>query len=329
MKARRFLILSDPPSVLRKTLFTLCQNQQSLASIFSKILSENLDWKPLQLCGQPYRMKKRALMIFFACICTLAVHAGDPNPSPTPLRHAHAHNDYLHERPLLDALAHGFCSVEADIYLVNGELLVAHDRDKVRADRTLQSLYLDPLRDRVRNNSGRVYPIGPPLILLIDVKSDAEATYLVLRDVLKNYSEMLSAFVEGGGMLFKGVTVIISGNRARQLMAEEKLRYAALDGRLDDLKQNPPMSLIPLISDNWSLIFKWRGIGPMPETEKKQLREIVGKAQVQGRKVRFWGTPDTEVVWRELESAHVDLINTDNLDGLQRFLTASQLQTPK
>ena len=67
-----------------------------------------------------------------------------------PLARAHAHNDYEHERPLLDALSHGFTSVEADIYLVGGELLVAHDPEDVVPGRTLQNLYLDPLARRVR-----------------------------------------------------------------------------------------------------------------------------------------------------------------------------------
>jgi hypothetical protein len=39
---------------------------------------------------------------------------------PVPLTRAHAHNDYLHARPLFDALDHGFCSVEADVWGVNG-----------------------------------------------------------------------------------------------------------------------------------------------------------------------------------------------------------------
>ena len=39
---------------------------------------------------------------------------------PKPLGQAHAHNDYYHKRPLLDALSHGFCSVEADVFLKNG-----------------------------------------------------------------------------------------------------------------------------------------------------------------------------------------------------------------
>src|SRR5438093_5049824 len=77
----------------------------------------------------------------FPCVSSAA-------PTPLPLLHAHAHNDYEHARPLLDALEHGVCSVEADIYLVDGQLLVAHDRQKVSPTRTLQALYLDPLTER-------------------------------------------------------------------------------------------------------------------------------------------------------------------------------------
>src|SRR5262249_40240292 len=89
-----------------------------------------------------------------------------------PLRHAHAHNDYLHHRPLLDALDHGFCSIEADIFLVSDQLLVGHERRDLRPERTLEKLYLDPLRERVKANGGRVYPGGPAFYLLIDVKTE-------------------------------------------------------------------------------------------------------------------------------------------------------------
>jgi len=49
---------------------------------------------------------------------------------------AHAHNDYQHKRPLLDALDRGFCSVETDVHLVDGQLLVAHTRSGVKPERT-------------------------------------------------------------------------------------------------------------------------------------------------------------------------------------------------
>ena len=74
----------------------------------------------------------------------------------TPLPHAHAHNDYEHARPLLDALAHGFCSVEADVFLRDGRLLVAHTPLDLKPERTLERLYLDPLRQRVRANGGQM-----------------------------------------------------------------------------------------------------------------------------------------------------------------------------
>src|SRR5256885_2951300 len=53
----------------------------------------------------------------------------------------HAHNDYEHPHPLFDALDAGARSVEADVFLVNGKLLVAHSWVDVRPERSLQSLY--------------------------------------------------------------------------------------------------------------------------------------------------------------------------------------------
>src|SRR6266513_381993 len=94
------------------------------------------------------QLNVRVLWCIFGA-CSQAAFA-----SPAPLLHAHAHNDYEHSRPLFDALDHGFCSVEADIYLVDGQLLVAHDREKVSATRSLQALYLEPLRQRVQQNHG-------------------------------------------------------------------------------------------------------------------------------------------------------------------------------
>ena len=91
--------------------------------------------------SEPVKLDK-SLVIAIACMLLVSTRTY----AQSPLDHAHAHNDYVHARPLLDALDRGYGSVEADIYLVDGALLVAHARDSVRADRTLESLYLAPLR---------------------------------------------------------------------------------------------------------------------------------------------------------------------------------------
>jgi hypothetical protein len=267
---------------------------------------------------------KQALYLTLAIglMVPFALGADQVQTPPAPLNRAHAHNDYEHKRPLLDALNQGFCSVEADVYLIGGQLLVAHDRDKVAPERTLQALYLDPLRQRARHNGGRIYRNGPTMTLLVDIKSEAEATYAALRDQLKAYSDIVTTFSPDNTET-RALTVIVSGNRPRKTMAEEPIRYAALDGRLDDLNAGESKHFIPLISDNWSQLFKWRGLGPFPADEQTRLQQIVEKAHRQGRRVRFWAAPDQALGWRALLEAKVDLINTDNLTGLKDFLLAN------
>jgi hypothetical protein len=258
------------------------------------------------------------LLLFLSC-------ASQPIVAPVmPLTQAHAHNDYRHDRPLLDALANGFTSVEADVFLIDDDLYVAHDRREITAERTLRSLYLDPLRKRVRKNGGRVYANGPQVTLLIDIKSEAVSTYKALDKMLAEYRDVFTSFGPDGRR-DRAVIAIISGNRPYELMASQSIRYAAYDGRLSDLQSEAGADLVPLISDRWTTHFKWRGENEMPAEERRKLREIVRVAHEKGRRVRFWATPDEpsparEALWSELVAAGVDLINTDDLEGLKEFL---------
>lgn len=249
---------------------------------------------------------------------------------PRPLWRAHAHNDYEHPRPLLDALDHRFGSVEADIFLVDGQLLVAHDPVDLDPARTLESLYLDPLAARVRAHHGSVYKgHRRPFQLLIDIKTEGSSTYLALDQHLKRYKHLFTTYAHGR-VRPGAVTAVISGDRAaRAPMEAQTVRHAFYDGRLADLVgRNPaPASLIPLISDNWTLNFTWQGVGAFPEAERAKLRTIVSTAHERGRQVRFWATPDLpgparDVLWGELVAADVDYLNTDDLAGLAGFLDA-------
>ncbi len=238
---------------------------------------------------------------------------------PKPLTRVHAHNDYRHTRPLLDALEQGFCSVEADVHLVDGELLVAHDRSQVKPGKTLQALYLEPLRERVRTYAGRVYPAGPEFTLLVELKGDWQTSYPVLHRILHGYTNMLTAF-RNDKKETNAITVIITGHRSREMFQGQTIRYAALDGDLVDLDSRDPATLIPWISANWAPQFKWRGTGPIPEAERLKLQHIVARAHGQGRRVRFWGAPDQPAFWKEIVEDGVDLINTDDLEGAAKFL---------
>jgi Glycerophosphoryl diester phosphodiesterase family len=275
----------------------------------------------------------RVIAVFLSLIAMIASTASAQAEHPTrvkPLAEAHAHNDYLHTRPLFDALDQGFTSVEADIFLVDGQLLVAHDPVDLRPDRTLQSLYLDPLRARVLANHGKVYP-GKPVgfQLLIDIKTTGVATYAELDRVLRSprYAFLFTTFV--AGHVHKGpITAVVSGDRDRAGMTAQRVRFAFYDGRIldaTDLGPGADARLAPLVSDNWTKVFTWRGTGPMPAAERARLHEIVSTAHDAGQRVRFWETLDTpgparDAIWRELLAAGVDHINTDDLAGLASFL---------
>ena len=291
----------------------------------------------------PHVVRKRRVLILVIVLASWALaFVGQPSASLAEpdgtssdhstdslgLERAHAHNDYEHDRPLYDALDHGFKSVEADIWLVDGELVVAHDPEDVpqaaEQGRTLQALYLDPLRERIKENSGSVYEGDPDYFtLLIDIKSDAVPTYLALHEELRRYQAMLTRF-RPSGVKDGAVTAIVSGNRPRELMQQQTVRYAAYDGRMSDLGVATDQTFVPLISDNWTRNFTWQGVGPMPEAEREKLRGIVETAHENGQRVRFWATPETpgarEAVWRELLAAEVDYINTDYLQALHTFL---------
>jgi hypothetical protein len=257
--------------------------------------------------------------------CLLLALAAPSAGAQHPLDRAHAHNDYEHARPLLDALDRGFASVEADVHLVNGELLVAHDRDSVRAGRTLESLYLEPLRQRMLLGGGRVFPGRAPIMLLIDVKSDADSTWPVLDATLRRYADLLTR-TSGDTVVDGAVLAVISGNRPISALRAARERYASIDGRLPDLARGgrAEARVVPLVSDAWKEVTDWRGDGPVPNALRRRLARLAARAHAEGRLLRFWGTPDREPVWRVLRDAGVDLIGSDDLDRLARFLSAGR-----
>lgn len=259
------------------------------------------------------------IIVFILGMVVVMVWASAAESGPAVLTRAHSHNDYEHERPLLDALDLGFCSVEADIHLVDGALLVAHDRDKVDASRTLESLYLKPLWARFEEKGGHIYGDPAPFTLLIDIKSDGAETFRALHEVLAAYAGMLTQFTDEATTA-GAVTVIISGNRATEEILAARPRYAGIDGRLADLEGPLNPHQYPLVSDHWFRHFKWAGTGDMLPSDVEKLNATVARAGELGVRLRFWAIPQHEAVWGRLYDAGVDLLNADDLAGLQVFL---------
>lgn len=248
----------------------------------------------------------------------------------TPLLNGFAHNDYRHKHPLHDALDNGFTNIEADIFLKNNKLIVAHVFPYFKGKRTLENLYFRPLSERIAENNGQVYAnYNKPVILMIDIKTDASNTYEVLKPLLEKYSSMLTRF-EDGKIIYGAVTVVLSGHKPYDMIGNEQNRLAFIDEDLRKVSRDSTMSnMFTMASCKYSRMLRWDGKGVFPISERNRLCTFVAMAHRMGEKVRLWASPDRKAVWDELLKCGVDLINTDRLVTLRKYLNSNNVTLAK
>ncbi|MBD8487329.1 alkaline phosphatase [Echinicola sp. CAU 1574] len=212
----------------------------------------------------------------------------------------HSHNDYLQEVPFWTAYANNCASIEVDVILKNGRLMVAHEEESIEDGKTLESLYLEPIRQ------AKKLKIGPGLDfqLLVDLKTDASSTMPVLMDILGKYEDVLA-----NGDL--GVQVVVSGNRPQ---IEDYKNYTDLvffDYQSTDLSTDLPWEKIALVSLPYRSLSVWNGKGRIVEEELQKLKSVITKVHEAGRPIRFWGAPDSKSAWKAFYDLGIDYINTD------------------
>jgi len=104
----------------------------------------------------------------------------------------HSHNDYWRDVPLYSGISAGCISTEADVWLYDGELFVGHDLASLTHNRTMDSLYIQPILEILnrQNPTTDFQPHGNTsmngvfdtdrdqvLTLLIDLKTDGVRTF--------------------------------------------------------------------------------------------------------------------------------------------------------
>lgn len=254
------------------------------------------------------------------------------NPAPagfapkSPLARAHAHNDYLHNRPLWDALGQGFASVEADVWYHGGALLLGHTLLGTALGRSLEDWYVKPLAAWVRAHGGEVFPgWGGQLTLLIDIKENGPESLRAIEAMLSNYADILW-HVDNSVGVPGPVRVIDSGNRPLNAILGNSVRYGSFDGHMSDFTGTAQPLVYPLFSESWA-DWGWQGYGTMPNDQFTRLAQFAQSAESQGARARLWGQPMTfaqqrENVWKTQLDAGIHLINADHLEHLREFILA-------
>lgn len=225
---------------------------------------------------------------------------------------AHSHNDYEQPHPFYAAWNQSFGSIEADIFLEKGELLVAHNREELTRHRSLDSLYLQPLQRCLLNNHGYVYTdSNRRLQLMIDIKTDAIATLNRLVEKLQGYPVLLNS---------PSLKIVISGSRPAPSAFSSWPPWILFDGDLQKDYTEEELQKIEMISDNFHRYSSWQGEGELPGKDRKLILDLIGKVHKLHKKIRFWNAPDSPTAWKTFMELEVDYINTDHIEQLAAFL---------
>ena len=251
--------------------------------------------------------KKIFYLLFFANLLSITVFAQQRKYT---VADAHAHNDYMHPIPFYTAWNAGFGSIEADVFPVNGVLLVAHSKKALQPQRTLDSLYLNPLLKELEKNADR------KVNLLIDIKENYKETLQLL---LKELAP-LRKYLFSGKDLNKPVTILISGERPPPAEYKNYPNYIFFDDDLRLVHTPEEWKRVGLVSLSFERYSRWSGEGNLADSDKKVLTNVIDSVHHAGKKIRFWAAPDNENSWLIQMKLGVDLIGTDQLQALSVFL---------
>ncbi|MDP9081234.1 MAG: alkaline phosphatase [Bacteroidota bacterium] len=222
---------------------------------------------------------------------------------------AHSHNDYKNSVPFYRAYDAGLGSIEADVFAVNGQLMVAHDDKDITPERSLKAMYIDPLALKLKQDTAR------KLRLLIEIKRDYTVTLPLVMEELKPLSQYFDYPGHAGRL-----SIVMTG---KVPPGSVMLNYPAwLNFDVDHVGgfTIPQLTKIGLVSVPFSRYSKWDGTGNLDQESIGRLNSIIDSAHAAGKKIRFWDTPDNPVCWKELIELHSDVIGTDKINELADFL---------
>ena len=288
---------------------------------------------------------------------------GDITHNVTPLN-CHSHNDYRRSAPLYEALHYGCTSIEADIWLTNktddSELYVGHSMSSLKQDRTLRSMYINPLlelldatnRNETSSQAKGVFHTAPAqaLVLLIDIKNKPGQSF----DALTKHIEPFRArnyltHHNGSALISSPLTIVMSGSTpyASILAQPSTKRDIFFDAPLNSL--TPPLTK-PSESDSPATheIFEdyntttslyasaslrlLLGQSPFPfffpwsptSRQLKGVRSATAAAHARGLQVRWWDTPvwprTRGWLWGFLVREGADVLSVDDMGAVSSWL---------
>lgn len=227
----------------------------------------------------------------------------------------HSHNDYAQRVPFYQAYAQQVSSIEADVFLHDGQLLVGHDVEDLRADMTFEALYVEPIVTLFARNGGRAFrDSDQTLQLMVELKSETDPTLRAVAALLGRWPEVFDPEVNPAA-----VRVAVTGRVPAPEAFDRYPRFLGFDGAWDADYTPEQLERIALISTNFRDFSQWNGKGTIIPAEKERLEQVIDRAHEQSKPVRFWNAPEGTTVYYTFYDMGIDYINTDKPEVCAAF----------
>ncbi|MDR2414388.1 MAG: alkaline phosphatase [Odoribacteraceae bacterium] len=258
---------------------------------------------------------KQSIFILSVLFTLAAFRAAGQERAYSANENVHAHNDYNNPLPFYTAYGRRVASIEVDVFLVDGELLVAHVPAELDRERTLERLYIRPLVEKIERHGGSPYTGNGRLQLLVDIKSECEPAMRALERLLIPLRHCFDPAVNP-----RAARVVITGNAPAPAHFDDYDALFLFDGNPRAVYTPAQARRVAMYSLPLARFSSWNGLGRIPEPELRAIKALVDSLHREGKKVRFWGNADTKTLWQAFIKIGVDYINTDRPGALADFL---------
>ena len=228
----------------------------------------------------------------------------------------HSHNDYERNVPFWQAYSQTVYSIEADVFLKDGVLLVGHDEANLSPDMTFESMYLTPAVTMFDRNGGKPYAGGQPLQLMVELKSETAPAMEALISLLSRRPDVFDPSVNPAA-----IRVTITGN----VPAPEEFRnypeYISFDGQMDADYTPEQLARISVISTDFGAYSIWNGKGSIIRKEAETLNALIDNVHSMGKPIRFWNAPEGTTPYYTFYDMGIDYFNTDHPETCAAFFS--------
>ncbi len=265
------------------------------------------------------RFTRKAILVFIALLVFQNVLQGqDSSGLNFTMQDVLAHNDYQKDEPFHHAYQHRVGIMEADLYYDQNQVWVAHDPSELGFKRKLETLYLQPLREKIAR-FGKPYPEeNHSLVLMLDIKNESDRIMSWIISLLDEYPDIFGE----ENRTPPHVYLVISGDRPTPDTWASLPASIKIDGRLTDQIPRELRDRIHMVSSSFQSVIPGhfdRKTG-LSNDQMVAIQKTIRSVHDQNLKIRFWGVPDEYSYWKLQDEWGIDIVGCDHLDELASHL---------